>query len=369
MKHSSILTIILLYMTFAACTSSNQENEITCNKILDFEITPMSITSSFVKQIDYIPLEINASAVFQGIDKIAIKNGLIYIGDFHKHGIFVYDMKGKYQFAINQRGQGPGEYIEIKSFAVDNQYIYTIDNFKNQINIYDCQTGKFINSEKLPIVAWDIETLNNGDFIFAFVPLEGGTLKQKQSNYRIFITDKKFHVKCSLFKYDKDYYDPIGQKTYFTTSDKYVVFGSYFFDGFTLFDRDNAENYEFVGVEFEKKVPQKDKQNIEERRKYQYISGTPYLCKQYVAMKIVEDKYIKSYLYNDSIHAFTLNSKADAYNFLITPIGNYEDKYIAQISSFEQYNNLTKAGFPKADFDVEKNLREEGYVLVIYTMN
>lgn len=368
MRRMSVLISICLCTVLYACTSSNQEEEVNCNRILDFKVNNEITTSSFVKQIEYIPLEMNESALFREINKIVIKNELIYIGDFHKHGIYVYDMKGKHRFSVDERGQGPGEYIEIKSFAVDDRYIYTIDNFKSRINLYDCTTGKFVRSKELPIVAWDIETLHNGDFIFAFIPLKGGVLKHKQPNFRIFITDENFKVKTSLFEFDKDYYDPIGQRTYFTTTDEYVVFGSYFFDGFTLFNRNNLENYEFVGVKFENKASQKDRESMEEMRKHQYISGTPYICKRHISIQIAENKYIKSYLYNDSISAFTANSKDNAYSFLIAPIGNYRDKYIAQISSFEQYNSLTENGFPKADSAIENSLKEGGYVLVVYTM-
>ncbi len=368
MKNASILIVMLLCAVLAACTSFNPKNEIVYDRILDFKVNSEIATSSFVKQVEYIPLEINESALFGEIDKIIVRNDLIYIADYHKHGVFVYNMKGEYQFAVDKRGQGPGEYIEIKSFAVDDRYIYTIDNFKSRINLYDCRTGNFVRSEESPIVAWDIETLHNGDFILAFIPLKGGVLKHGQPNYRIFITDENFKVKTSLFEFDEDYYDPIGQRTYFTTTDEYVIFGSYFFDGFTLFDRNNAETYELVGMEFENKASQRDRESMEELRKHPYMSGAPYLCKQYMAVKVAEKGYAMSYLYNDSIRAFTANSKDNAHRFLIAPIGNYKDKYIAQISSLEQYNSLTENGFSKAGSAIENNLKEGGYVLVVYTM-
>ena len=101
-------------------------------------------------------------------------DSLIYIGDFHTNQIYIFDLSGKHLFNINYIGQGPKEYTEIKSFAVDTHNIYIIDNRLRKLFVYNRLNGSFVESLKMPFVAWDIETLNDGDFIFTFIPMNGG---------------------------------------------------------------------------------------------------------------------------------------------------------------------------------------------------
>ncbi len=152
-----------------------------------FDRFPDSLIATSVRSVDYILLEDVKESAFSEINKLVMKNGNIYIGDFRNHKIVVFDLAGNFKFAIDRKGRGPQEYLEIKNFAVDDHSIYVIDNYRHILYVYDSRSGKYLNKKKLPVVVWDVECFDNGDFLFAFAPpLPGGSLSDKQSPHRLF---------------------------------------------------------------------------------------------------------------------------------------------------------------------------------------
>ena len=201
----------------AACVSGREER-IVCDRVLTFGEEPSPSIPDRIRRVDFLPLEFSEAAAFRRADKLLFRNGLIYVGDFGSRKIVAYDMAGRVSFVIHRHGRGPGEYLEMKSFTADDRNVYVVDNASRRVLLYDCRTGVFRESKPLPVVAWDIEALHNGDFILAFSPLTGGTLSESQPNYRLFVTDSDFAVKRRLFAFDSGYSEPLGRPTYFSVS-------------------------------------------------------------------------------------------------------------------------------------------------------
>lgn len=42
-----------------------------------------------------------------------------YIHDYRRSQIFVFDREGRFQFALNEKGDGPGQYLNLSDFAID----------------------------------------------------------------------------------------------------------------------------------------------------------------------------------------------------------------------------------------------------------
>ncbi len=76
-----------------------------------------------------MPLETKGNALLGSVDKVAFYNGTVYIADCGSRKIVAWDMKGKLRFLIDRQGRGPGEYLEVKSFSVDSDNLYILDNF------------------------------------------------------------------------------------------------------------------------------------------------------------------------------------------------------------------------------------------------
>ena len=210
--------------------------------------------------------------------------------------------------------------------------------------LYDCRTGVFRESKPLPVVAWDIEALHNGDFILAFSPLTGGTLSESQPNYRLFVTDSDFAVKRRLFAFDAGYSEPLGRPTYFSVSGDSLVFSSFWFDGFTVFDRRDAVGFRHVAIDFARGIPGKYRQDRDAvlDGPYRYPVAVPVLCGDYVAVDVCCGEYLDTYLFDPAADAFIGNSETGAY--LFPPVAVFEGRFVALLPG-SSYANLVEEGF------------------------
>ncbi|MBS6237806.1 MAG: 6-bladed beta-propeller [Bacteroides sp.] len=142
----SIIFIVQIIL-FNACKEEASILEVDRTLIFDSHNIDTLLCES-IKKVDFLVLDINQNSDVSEVNKMIIKNDLIFIGDFHAGKIVVYDIRGKFKFVIDKKGRGPQEYLELRSFTVDDQNIYTLDNYRHRMNIYDCYTGEFKGVKK-----------------------------------------------------------------------------------------------------------------------------------------------------------------------------------------------------------------------------
>lgn len=194
----NIFYTLLLSVALMACTSENRpvvQAGQTWN--LDVEHADTLLRHA-VDSIRFLALESGEDSELYGIDKLIVKNGLVYLADFRAGKIVAYDESGRSRFVLDAKGEGPEEYLEMRSFAADDSCIYTLDNYRHSLNVYGCRDGRYRKSLKLPFVAWDMEVLPDGSFIFAYSPGRGGKPSMNQGRYRIFITDRDLKIEKRL---------------------------------------------------------------------------------------------------------------------------------------------------------------------------
>ena len=136
---------------------------------------------------------------FKQIDKIVVKNGLIYVADTYLKRLIVFDENGNALKSVGTFGDGPGEYSSLTAFYVnqDND-VYVYDSSKNKIFLYDC-ANQFVKDFDVKFKAENFTGLSNGDFFFSLSPFNEKALKGK----KIAITDKDFKVKTTLLEFDE----------------------------------------------------------------------------------------------------------------------------------------------------------------------
>lgn len=211
MNRNLIFTFCCSNCFFMSCTSK-EEQCIQVAQTLAFDAAHVdTLLCKAIVKIDFVALELTEDSEIYGVNKMIIKNDLIFLGDFHSGKIIVYDMNGKVKFVLNNKGEGPQKYLELRSFTVGEHNIYILDNYRHAINVYDCHTGVFSQSRKLSFVAWDMELLDNDHFIFAYIPMEGVRLNVKQPSNKIFITNKNLEITRRYFNYKPDEYEFIGK--------------------------------------------------------------------------------------------------------------------------------------------------------------
>ncbi len=177
---------------------------------------------SLFEKITVIPLETNESCLISKPKKVLFRKTKIYIQDFYNH-LYQFNSNGKFIKEIGKKGRGPGEYIQMAGFDIDeNDNIYIIDMVK--VLMYN-SNGKFIKCIDLNL---DIEcypeqiiidkSLYDGLYIW------GGTISieqnRKQNKYALYQVNNQgkivqgfFPLKHKItnnlhrFRKHKDYYN------------------------------------------------------------------------------------------------------------------------------------------------------------------
>lgn len=145
-KQSILLTFTLLLFT-VSCNKIN--NNITKKHRIDFEnSTPIN---DFIDKVELIELETNDSSLIQSIRKVEYYKDFIYVFDHDQRIVIIFDKDGKHINTINNKGQGPEEYLDINDFGIDrfSNQVYILCPFKQTLFYYDLH-GNFIFTKKLP---------------------------------------------------------------------------------------------------------------------------------------------------------------------------------------------------------------------------
>lgn len=369
MKKLILFTVVTLLLS---CAQQNKERSDAVDCTIVFTENPTAQIRDAVGSVEYIALETTENSIYNEPHKMIVRGGRIFIGDLLMHKIAVFDLSGKFLLSIDRKGRGAQEYLEMKNFTVDGKNIYIIDNYTHKLMAYDIDGGDFLWSKALPVVAWDLSVFNNGDFIFATAPLNGGKFSVEQSRHRIFITDNDLTIKERLFEYGDKETDPIGKMAYFSDTEDEIVYNTCGSDMFYIFSKSDVNNMKSTLVDFgSRKVQDKHRSSQKDiaEHEYHYISSTPLVCGDYVMLEINTDNRF-NYLYNDRTGELMRNPSQEegAFNALMYPIGSYKNKLVAVLDGPELYQSLVDYGFTPAPASVEKHIAEGGATLMVYTL-
>lgn len=364
---------ILLFLTMCICTccTSSKKNMPDNDHIITFTANPKTYIPTYVDSISYLKLETTEQAFLSHINKVIIKGNKIFIGDFHFHKIVVYNDDGSFNFAIDKKGRASDEYLELKNFTIDDSAVYIIDNYRNKLMIYDVQTGSYSGYKKMPFMAWDVERLNNGLFVFSFSPLKGGKLSNNQPPYRLFFTDNNLNIIKQMFPYSEDEFDPIAKDPFFSSTKNEVVYNWCVSDSFVLINKENIDSLQIINVDFgNKKIPESFRHNWDLiNNGYAYMYRTPIVNGRYIALEISANDYLECFLYDTYSKKLAINPTDKSYNLMLFPnCTDNKERFVYIIENKETYEEIVSNGFLKANEDIEKHL-EDGIAILFYYMN
>ena len=117
--------IVFLLFICVACTGRHT-NSVVPSIQYDFSTVSTESIQEHIKEIKLIPMEIVDDGLFRNPDKVIVKDSLIYIGDYFTSSIKIFDINGRYINSISKKGRGYGEYLEMRNFTIDDNYIYII---------------------------------------------------------------------------------------------------------------------------------------------------------------------------------------------------------------------------------------------------
>lgn len=159
---------ILSLLMFTSCqTRNNGESnasivpiQMDWDKVVDgFDYSSMVEDSVLV-----IPLETRDDCLIGEITKMVYQNNLIYVSDNMSKAIYAFDETGKLVTKLRAVGNGPGEYLNITSFAVHGTDVIIYDHFTSRLMFYNAQ-GEYIKTEDVKDV-WGMDIVSLGDKIW-----------------------------------------------------------------------------------------------------------------------------------------------------------------------------------------------------------
>lgn len=161
--------VLLLCVLFFSCVQK-KDNAFVENVDLD-SLMSNKRDSSFIQQVQYLPLESNENSMIARLDVIKKEGDKIFILDKTLGTVFIFNDKGDFVSKINRKGKGPGEYLYLKDFFVVNNTIHLLDS-NGLFHIYDMD-GKFLNDIKLPFRANYCEYLEDSTIVFQEIWVKG----------------------------------------------------------------------------------------------------------------------------------------------------------------------------------------------------
>lgn len=134
----NFLFLILVLLSCSKKTGSNQD--FTFHPIVNVISEELKF-NDLIEDYKYIKLETNENCLIGEIKQLELYKSKIYI---LTDGIYCFNLEGKFLFAINQKGRGPSEFIQIANFSIDEDKIYL--NSPRKIMSFDINTGTFLKS-------------------------------------------------------------------------------------------------------------------------------------------------------------------------------------------------------------------------------
>lgn len=175
---SSVFIILIPCLLVISCIEVGKENPASLPQYhvkIDVEKDSLVRSSSIFQKSWFLELETKDGALIGNIDMLLFDEDNIFIVDKEvAQAIFIYDNKGRLIKKIDERGQGPGEFAEIRDVTLDTNKnrICLLDQAGKKINFYDYE-GEFLESKPIPFsfssfayidsstIAFDLRTAYN----------------------------------------------------------------------------------------------------------------------------------------------------------------------------------------------------------------
>ncbi|MFC0878286.1 6-bladed beta-propeller [Saccharicrinis sp. FJH2] len=204
--------LLLIYSQFLVLFACHNDPNATNHTTLQFYDDPVDggMVSETISKFIPIPLETKPGCLIGEIEKIVMDDSLIYIQDRKSNSLFVFNLKGKFIFKISSVGNGPGEYIYLRDFYIDNdsRNIFIL-GAHNKILKYNL-SGKLLNETRLKFMPLKFVAVSPQTYYF-------WNNNNSPGQAPVVRTNSKFEIKESFFT---EIERAIGSNTIFTLSDK-----------------------------------------------------------------------------------------------------------------------------------------------------
>jgi hypothetical protein len=141
--------------------------------------------SNLGNELIYLPLQTAPECLIKNISKIEFSDSYIFVSEINR--LLQFDKNGNFLRQIGSVGRGPGEYLAVSDFCVDNDSHEIFIISSGQLLVFDFE-GKFRNSYKLTFRPSQIIPLSNNKLMYHLFNIPGPNFRNEHS---WIITDRK----------------------------------------------------------------------------------------------------------------------------------------------------------------------------------
>lgn len=136
-----VLYAILYVLLFAACSGPKVDHCPDLSQAVDTEV------SAIADSVSLIP--INTDRIIGAITTIKYSQGRYFLLDETCQEIIACDSVGNVISVLSKHGKGPGEYLDIGTFAVDDQVLTVYSRHKKELLSYDVNDMSFLGNRSI----------------------------------------------------------------------------------------------------------------------------------------------------------------------------------------------------------------------------
>jgi hypothetical protein len=236
---------VTFYLTvLVSCRNKDNNSTVSNPQIIYINVSNwdkyQSIPDTIISKISFIALETNDSCLVGGIRKLTLIKDRFYILDkgINKK-IFIFDIKGNFIKSIGNYGKGPGEFISLTDFLIDEKkgQLFALDAERRKVLVFNLINGSFAYDFKINFLATEFEKIDE-DLLVFFVKSPISNSKKEYAIAILNLQDKSY----KLFLEKDEYYTPLNGP-YSIFQSKNTCFAPYLKDIVYLIKPNGLEPY------------------------------------------------------------------------------------------------------------------------------
>lgn len=137
--------VLFIILCFFACQQKNKNGNLK-----EITVIPTNAESKFLSELldTFFIVKLPTEPLFGEIKTIKIIDSIVFLSDYYRNRLHIYDIRGKYINTLHEYGRGPGEYSGILTFSYDRYNKQIIVNDREHFNHYSFPDLKFIKRSK-----------------------------------------------------------------------------------------------------------------------------------------------------------------------------------------------------------------------------
>ncbi|MGD9558047.1 MAG: 6-bladed beta-propeller [Mangrovibacterium sp.] len=185
----------ILVCLFWSCNPRN------ANRILEYTRIPINTEralttlpmSEIFSEVSYIPLETSDENLIGTVNQLLVYQDRFYVLDEDQtQSVYCFTQEGKFQYKIDRKGKGPGEYSQVNRISIDhdNNNLLLFCAKSHQVLVFHLE-GNYIRSHRIDLWANDFSYMDNDIAVFFGDYTRNERYAKNQATPNLLITDTK----------------------------------------------------------------------------------------------------------------------------------------------------------------------------------